>query len=218
VYNALKSKGDQLKSTGFSGIAGVILCDGGCQMLRTTMSGWQAYRIDEIIRLFLSQFDSVAFVATFVVKELSSFTSDRHLLIEHKLYLNPKHAVENRALTEMLLKLHKFLPEPQFTPENALARVKSREAGGRYYGKIVMGSTVKMSARLLSEILAGRTTVQDFYAMKAGENPLNRMLAAGRLIAKVTVEPHPNEDDDTVTIEFGEPDVAVSQFRVPGKA
>lgn len=217
VYNALKSKGDQLKATGFSGFAGVILCDGGCQMLRSTMSGWQTYRIEEIIRLFLSQFDSVAFVATFVVKELSSFSSDRHLLVEHKLYLNPKHAVDNLVLAEMLVKLHKLLPEPQFTPENALARVKSREAKGRYYGKIVMGSTVKMSARLLSEVLAGRTTVQDFYGMKAGENPFDRMLAAGRLITKVTIEPNPNEDDDTVTIEFGEPDVAVSQFRVLSK-
>lgn len=185
--------------------------------MRSTTRGWQAYSVEEIIRLFFRQFDSVAFVVIFVVRERSSLGSDRQIFIEYKLYLNPKQALENVPLTEMFRELHQLLPEPQFTPENILRRLRARNTAGRYYRKIIMDGTVKMSARLLSEVLAGRTTVQDFYPMKAGECPFTRMLAEGRLIKQVTVEPHPDEDDDTVTIEFGKPDPAISQFRLPSK-
>jgi hypothetical protein len=212
VYNALKKKGDQLKSAGFSGIAGVILCDGGCQTLHSPSGGWQAYGVEEIIKHFFDQFDSTAFVVTFVVKG-----TDRNLLIEPALYLNPKHSLGNVPLGEIFFRLHQLLPPPQFTPLNVLGRLKARDTAGRYYGTMTMADTVKMSSRHLSEVLAGRTTIQELYTMKAEENPFEKRLAEGRLITRVTVEPVDGEDDDTVTIEFGEPDVAASPFRLPIK-
>ena len=95
------------------------------------------------------------------------------------MYLNPKHAVDAVLLTQLFFKLHQLLLQPHFTPENVLGRLKAGDVAGRYYGKIIMGGTVKMSARVLSELLAGRTTVQDFYGMKASENPFKRMLDEG---------------------------------------
>jgi hypothetical protein len=79
-----------------------------------------------------------------------------------------------------------------------------------------MGGNVKMSARLLLELLAGTKTIQEFeagYDFQRGQNPFHRMLAEGRLISNVTVEHRPKQDDDTVIIDFGEPDPAVSPFR-----
>lgn len=137
--------------------------------------------------------------------------------IEPGLYLNPKHDLGNVPLGEVFGKVHQLLPQPHFTPLNASGRLKSRETAGRYHGTITMADTVKMSSRLLSEVLAGRTRVPHFYAMKPEENPFKRRLDEGRLITKVTVEPQPEEDDYTVTIEFGEPDVAASPFRLPIK-
>ncbi len=76
---------------------------------------------------------------------------------------------------------------------------------------------MKMSARELLEILAGVKTVAQFqenYGLDERSNPFRQMLREGRLISKVTVERRPEEDDDTVTIEFGKPDAAIAPFRI----
>lgn len=80
-----------------------------------------------------------------------------------------------------------------------------------------MGGDITMSARKLLELLAGKKTVAEFntdHQLNLNENPFYRALAEGRLISKVTVVPHPEKDDDTVTIEFSEPDSAISPIRV----
>jgi hypothetical protein len=89
---------------------------------------------------------------------------------------------------------------------------------GRYFGKLITGGNMKMSLRELQELLAGVKTIEEFeddYAMAPQSNLFRTMLSEGRLISKVTVEHRPEEDDDTVTIEFGDADAAVGPFRLP---
>ena len=70
IYTSLKSKARQLSRTGFKGSKGVILCDGSCDIFRTQPSaGTSAYSKHEIIRDFLRQNTSVAFVATIWVEQ-----------------------------------------------------------------------------------------------------------------------------------------------------
>jgi hypothetical protein len=78
-----------------------------------------------------------------------------------------------------------------------------------------MGGHVKMSARMLLELLAGTKTLEEFeedYSLEKNGNPFRRMLDQGRLISEVTVEHQPDKDDDLITIRFGMPDPAVSPF------
>ena len=80
-----------------------------------------------------------------------------------------------------------------------------------------MGADIKMSARMLLEILAGTRTLQEFgegYDFERRGNPFRRMLDQGKLISEVTVEHHPEKDDDVVTIGFRGPDPAVSPFEI----
>jgi len=220
VYNALKAKGDQLKGVGYDGITGIFLCDGGCEMLRSTMNNWASFSVDEIVREFFRQFDSVSFVATFIVRERPSISfNDRRRIVEAKVHLNPKWKTDFAPLTQVLAKIHRLLPEAQFTPENAMHHLRSKNGMfGRYLGKLITGGNMKMSLRELQELLAGVKTIEEFeddYAMAPQSNLFRTMLSEGRLISKVTVEHRPEEDDDTVTIEFGDADAAVGPFRLP---
>lgn len=222
VYNALKAKGDQLKGVGYDGITGIFLCDGGCEMLRSTMNNWASYSVDDIVREFFRHFDSVSFVATFIVREysLNSF-SDWRRIVEVKLHLNPKWKTDFAPLTQVLAKIHRLLPEAQYTPENAMHHLRSENGRlGRYFGKLITGGNMKMSLREFQELLAGVKTIEEFekdYAMAPQSNMFRTMLSQGRLISKVTVERCPEKDDDTVTIEFGGEDAAVGHFRLPVK-
>jgi hypothetical protein len=87
----------------------------------------------------------------------------------------------------------------------------------QWKGGLIVGGNVKMSARMLLELLAGKKSAAEFeqeFGMTATENPFRRMLAQGRLISSIKVEHLPEEDDDVVTVEFGEVDPAVAPFRV----
>ncbi len=223
VYNALKAKGDQLKAVGYDGITGIFLCDGGCEMLRSTMNNWASYSVDEIVREFFRHFDSVSFVATFIVRERSTISfNDRRRVVKAKVHLNPKWKTDFAPLTQVLAKIHRLLPEAQFTPENAMHHLRSKNGmSGRYFGKLIMGGNMKMSLRELQELLAGVKSIEEFendYAMAPKSNLFRTMLSEGRLISNITVEKCPEQDDDTVTIEFGGADAAVGHFRLPVKS
>jgi hypothetical protein len=87
---------------------------------------------------------------------------------------------------------------------------------GKYFGRLTMGGSVKMSSRMLLELLSGNRTIGQFlqeYRMEPGHNPFSRALAEGRLISKVTIERQPDKDDDCAIVEFGDPDPAVVRFR-----
>ena len=72
-----------------------------------------------------------------------------------------------------------------------------------------------MSARMLLEILAGQMTIDDSVQndqMQHIQNPFRINLQQGQLINEITVELHPDKDDDRVTIRFGYADSAIDPF------
>ena len=215
VYNALKSKGDQLKAVGYNGIRGIFLCDGGCQSLRTGPT-WANFGRDEVVRHFLKQFDSVAFVVALVVREKWS-SSKRDIIVEPTLYSLATRGADGE-LQAVIAQLLRRIPKLVDAPENALRQHKLRNGfSGRYWGHLVMGSDIKMSARVLLEILAGEKSLSEFerdFRLKPGENPFKQMLESGRLISEVSIERRPDEDDDVVTLRFGNRDAAVGPFSV----
>jgi hypothetical protein len=52
------------------------------------------------------------------------------------------------------------------------------------------------------------------FGLKPGENPFKQRLESGRLISEVSIERRPDEDDDVVTLRFGNRDAAVGAFSV----
>lgn len=222
VYYALKDKGDQLKATKYAGVKGIFLCDGGSEMLHAERNHWASYSLREVISEFFRQFTSISFVATCAVHEQHFISAlDRKIWVDTKFHQNPKGKGDFGPLALAIARIAKLMPEPQFTPDNALRHLKSQNGmSGRYLGRLVQGGYMEMSLRTLQELLGGIKSVEEFemdYGMSPQTNPFRRMLAGGRLISRMTVEHHPDKDDDTVRIEFGAPDAAIGPFREPAK-
>lgn len=214
VYNALKRKGDTLKATGFTGIKGIFLCDAGCNALHSPANNWASYSADEMVRRLFRQFDSIAFVATFVVKEDWEV---RKRAILAKLDRNPTWRVDFSALQKVIARIHQLLPVPVWSPENAMSQIRSNRMATRYLGELKSGGNVRVSAREILEILAGNMTVEEFeqnYRFTHDQNPFRQMLNEGRLISRVNIERIADKDDDAAIFEFGPPDAAVTPFRI----
>lgn len=87
--------------------------------------------------------------------------------------------------------------------------------------------SLKISSRLLVEVLAGRRPIEELYRFQGWRsiaapqddmtmpNPFERWLSEGRLPVEMNVEPDPEGTDDWIEFKFGDPDPAVSRFRVP---
>jgi hypothetical protein len=218
VYTALKEKRDQLKAVRYSGFRGIFLCDGGCQMLRSTSTHGSSYSVEDVIRYFFRQSDSVAFVVCLAVHTEFGWTfQDRQISIRPAIHASQSFRPHFPAFAGIIGKIVASLPDPQSSPENAIEFLRAtKNRFGRHIGQLQTGGHVKMSARMLLELLAGTKTLEEFeedYSLEKNGNPFRRMLDQGRLILEVAVEHRPDKDDDIVTISFGEPDPAVSPFR-----
>jgi hypothetical protein len=87
-----------------------------------------------------------------------------------------------------------------------------------------MGKTIYISSRALHELLAGRVSQKKFLEDRGliptkthpdAKNIFELRLHEGRMIKKIGIEKSETQDDDWVIFEFGEPDPAISQFKLP---
>jgi hypothetical protein len=88
----------------------------------------------------------------------------------------------------------------------------------RYYGGAVMTrNEIRMSARELLDLLAGKLDYELFakrYDLGGG-NLFRLFRDRGRMISSAAVEHCPDEDDDWVVLRFSDGDPATSEFTVP---
>lgn len=89
--------------------------------------------------------------------------------------------------------------------------------------------SLTMSSRLLMEVLAGKRSMAEVHKLQRWRfksdppndrdtlNQFELWLDEGRLPTAITVEADPEGTDDWVTFEFGEPDAAISPFRIPDR-
>jgi hypothetical protein len=190
---------------------GVVLCDAGCQILSAEPQH-SSFSLREIVQYFLKQFSSIWFVLVFAAKQ-----NGMSAMLRPTLYINDsKREQDFSHLVKVANRIAASIPVFEFSPINARNRIEVNDLKGKYYGVLTNGATVKMSARELHEMLAGITTLADFernYNLDGRSNPFKQMFDAGRMISKVTIERVPEKDDDVATIEFGEPDAAIADFR-----
>lgn len=218
IHNALSSKADQLRESGYDGAKGIFLCDAGCWGLHQQNSNWQFYSTDEVVGHFLRQNQSISFVVVLIVEEeQTAFVHTIRRIITHKVYPNRGALHLRKRLEQLATDLVSRLPSPEQTPRNAVLHLKRKDGMiGRHLATLTQGGSIELSARMLLEILAGKLSIGEFmqvYRKDEAQNPFKRMLEQGRLIEEITVEPHPETDDDRVTIRFGKPDSAIAPFR-----
>ncbi len=226
LYNALRSKADQLR--GGAGFVGVIVGDGGSRALADGQNHWSQVSAKEIVNEYLRQNSSIHFVLLLSVREERgrSTIGPPARKLHASLAFNKSTAVP-RELEDLFHQMMAEMPRPAAMPVNAAFR--AREAGygwGHHGGHQMSGKRIKLSAREVLEVLAGRRTVHDlnnshgWSSSTAGTqtstmpNFFERQLQQGRLPTSISiVKTDENDSDDWIEIEFGDPDPAITPFR-----
>lgn len=217
LFNALKVKARQLKKSGYTGPSGIIICDGGCRML-TSWPDWSTYSMAQVVAEFLRQHGSVEFVSIIAIKQGSHWGRNEYVY-DPKCFVPKRSRLSGTDLGGLIAEVVHGLPPIQLTPENAVRVMKWKKSGkyGLLGGWSVGGNKVKISVRDLLALMAGRLDQERFVKGYAtgGPNFFDLRLKRGELITSATVEHIPDEDDDWITFEFGEPDPAVAPFSEP---
>jgi hypothetical protein len=160
LSTALTSKALQLKNCGYEGPRGIIVCDGGADVLRENFSG-MTYSAADVIRAFFRKHRSVSFVVTLSLRNHSNRTLKQR--IEHKTYVRSP-ATWHDGLCLFFEQFVKNIPQVTQTPENALNELRYWE--GKEHRRLHLGSItvtygrrspkeIQISTRAL-QVLAGR--------------------------------------------------------------
>ncbi|MCI0628615.1 MAG: hypothetical protein L0387_44360 [Acidobacteria bacterium] len=232
IARAMKSKMDQLKRSEFPGPLGIVICDGDCNMLHSTMYGrWHgtSFSVEDIVADFFGRYSSLSFVMALTIRLRSIMemsVGPDNLEYWPRIFLNPKmRYTVLEGFTKCLQKLPQFLPAPMRTPLNARCLIEWKRKTGQWFedislegGLVMKDSTIKLSARAVLDLFSGLQDPEQFFKRHHLHelNPFLMMRRKGRLIANVRVEKSniPENDDEWLVFEFGEPDAAVSPFRV----
>jgi hypothetical protein len=223
VYTSLKAKVKQLKKSAPSGPFGVFLCDGGCALLKRTQRHVEAVSIDQVVEEFFRQNSSVSFVAVLIIPPASSNTFAgvvKELRVTTQVYVNSraKSAVNPAALRALINRALSHLPAPSATPQDALHWIANGDAheGPPIHTLTHGGRMIKISARKIQEVLAGRMTPDQLFGEYGRpnspiDNPFSRMLKQGLTIQSVSLTRVPEADDDLLVFRFG-PDAAIRKL------
>ena len=166
----------------------------------------------------------MSYVSTIGIRSSSSGVGrGRHLLPEPRLFVRAtdKRSQWTADLNRLLQQVTNALPELQETPENVRIGMdwnRSTKRTKPYYGGSVMSrNEIRMSARELLDLLAGRLDYELFAKRHdAGGGNLFRLFRdSGRMISSAAIEHCPDEDDDWVVLRFKDGDPAMCDFTVP---
>jgi hypothetical protein len=223
LWNRLKEKAGQLRNTDGL-ISGAIICDGGCSLLSSSVRDIGSFSADDIIRQFLWKRSSLDFVYTITTRR--GYGSNASCSFHgHAWTRDPA----TKPLIESVMRSAlASLPTPIFDAQNAAiqAQLEGYDGGTRTNLEIGIGSkimSVRVSARALLEVLAGKYSPSEIDLLFGGSNepdipglsnPFKSALAEGQMISEIGLEPVEGKDDDRITIKFGGPDPAVSPFRI----
>ena len=212
IYAALEDKAKQLKLSQFTGLKGVLLCDGGCDTLNR--HGQRGLNLDasDIIFRFLADYRLVDFVMTMLVEsDRSGRLGSEHLRLMAKAYVLQPDSPAAPLVAHLSERLPLEIPHPENTPNNAYDldnKGKSFDGGGS------MGSqSIKMSSRSVMGLLSGETRQEDFLL----RNPHVKerfaiALREGRMLKEASIQSGQQRDDDWIEFSFSEPDPAISPF------
>jgi len=230
VYNRLQEKAEKLLAVSALAPSVIILCDGDCDAFRNYRH-FASYHIDDVIRTFLTNYPEISFVLTIFVEQ--HFGYDAYRKFVPALHFGERFKQADETILTLIRNALSFLPSAERSAANALNFLRSsrRHEGDSFGGGSTVGDgMIKVSARMVLDLLAGRITQDEFFRAQhfvfddakdpfPRPNPFMDELNQGRLITDVKVESQGDErDDDWLIFKFDGPDPAISPFRVPSKS
>lgn len=233
LYEALADKGRQLASPAFSGLRCIVIADAGCRMLRhldEPMRSQGAVTGRQVIQGFLwDDRPTVDLVITMAPVRQPRFNNygPGELQWTTSLFARPGLTVDFTGIQ----KLVGLLPVPRFEGYQARSLQQQGafrpDARGWYLGMSMSSTgarmTIKISARALLDLLAGRLPLEHFqHQTGLEEAPTQRNIVAHRLeqgdtLSSIGIErAGVDEDDDWLVLQFDR-DPAAAGLTVPTK-
>ncbi len=205
-----------------------MLTDGGCRELDRMWPSTWTHSDRKVIDEFLRSSRSVSFVLTLsVIHNPPSVPPKKRWELTGKLIRNQYATHQlSEAAVESLCAIPRYLPDPVLDARNAARDIRERQAGPQHVSRagphVGDGerTTVKISARTLTELLAGRISHEAFikrcrlHETMLGADVFERLLSEGQLISDVKMEKRPDLDDDHIVLTF-EWDAAAAPYRGP---
>lgn len=228
IYDRLNEKRTQLLDSKFEGPIAIILCDGGFEIFNSMMPDFSAYSVSDVIRRFLWDHRDVNFILTFSVEQTS-----KRVLIQR--CGTDSFYEENAGLVKCLDKLVEVFPEVEIDPVNAINHLNGENPryGRSYWGGLKMGigrktrTSVTISARALTELLAGKVSQKEFFerhgfipselTLTQPVNPFEIGFREGQVIDEIALQKTASKDDDWIVFTLRGPDPAISPFAMPDK-
>ena len=222
LSNALDDKRKQLKKSGYIGLKGVIVCDGGCDALNERSHVGGAFGCQDLVHDFLDSQSSISWILVLRIESMHSFLPhEKSIEIKPKLYWKrAENGGRFRDTASVFHRMLEYLPQPEATPMNALHWLKGRNGNmGRPIGTVTMqDKAIKFSARVLTEVLAGKIDhklILEDHDFKHVALFFERQLREGRTLRNSFVERDEHRDDDWIVLEYEGPDTALVPYRVP---
>ncbi|MEJ1960043.1 MAG: hypothetical protein WDO56_00210 [Gammaproteobacteria bacterium] len=212
LYTTLESKADQLADVPPAALKVIFVADGGSSLLRrlTQRDHLGQYKSgEEIITHFLGEHGEIDMVGVFSPdRKISGYYSDEPVRWNVSFFEGLRRCIRS---FENLERLRQALPRPRFAGYQARSLQKQRAfrpERGWYLGTSFRPGeekiTVKMSARLLQEYLAGKIAREQFEGNVFPEQNLFKLwLEKGYVISGSRLEnAGTDEDDDQLVFEF----------------
>lgn len=214
LYAALRLKSKQLRAGPDGARRVVFLGDAGCSLLRYLKPfspSSQTFSGGQIILKFLDDYPTIDFVMVFAAKrEPSAFGGQTERIWNAEVFSRPS-MVTDADLRRLTLLNQTMLP-PNLGGYQAYSWHTQGMCKADAVGKYVPTSmgigrdklTLKISARAVQELMAGRLSPEQFRTWSFGEDdPMRRQIEAGRTISSVRFEPQgDSEEDDYLVFEF----------------
>lgn len=227
LYNALDKKKKQVRS--YDGVTGIIVCDGASRSLSRDAERTKAFETEKILAEFLRQNSSIDFVLVISVDEKRGGWLDQNVerSLRSILQCQPDLAAA-KSLDQVFEKMARHMGRPKRSAVNAVNQLAMQGFGwGHHGGSTMSGSKIKLSSRLLMEVLSGRRSVDEMNKLQRWRrisdpqdnlltiNQFEKWLEEGRLPKKAVVIHDADSDDDWIEITVSRNDAAVSIFNVP---
>jgi hypothetical protein len=232
LFTTLKRKIAQLRDASADAIRMIIVCDGGCSMMRRSSMPRSkgTFSAQAVVKDFLRQNSSVDVVVLVTVEGVDSipiFSTARSCKLYYKWILADPDFQSSRLSPSVMeeleiiaKKLIEEAPQPVQTVNNAKARAKWNDFESNWEGFYKMNTnSVTLSSRLLMKLLGGIISVEKFNEEHSWDkssigniNPFLSAMQNGRMISIVQVENGGDSDDDWITFQFGSPDASTTSF------
>jgi hypothetical protein len=226
LYNSLKKKCKQLRDSKYEGVMGIFICDGECNSLNNDFYCVGRFSQADIIQETFRNSGTLSFVIVLSPEENHNiFGLKSNKFIKGTFYSNPTAKFRvTQSFFEELKKIEQFFPVPETMPVNARTNLKHRKHEGlSHYGGFSMNhSEIKISSRMITELLGGILSFEKFdldHQKKdmEGNNMVKnfflRQFREGRVIESISVEKCPDKDDDWIKFRYGHSDAAISKYK-----